>query len=272
LLVCGRGITFDIVHQDIEPRMKEQSQTLSVDRLNKRIHVALPIRVTCWDAQRKPCVTMACTYDISARGARITSLRLVKAAGEVIAIERGRNKALCRVVWVGEPNSELQGQIGIQPVESERVLWDAELRDMEEVYEAIRREGSCVVANGELRGNRRRQTRFPVEGAVELPKFSNRSRTEAGLRNLSEFGCLLETKEMLTPGTDLKMVLNVLSYDLSVRGLVRHRTSEWGVGVEFQQIRKGDRQVLQYLLRKLDEKQQAEAAPAPSARAACASL
>ena len=54
----------------------------------------------------------------------------MKEAGEVIAIERGKSKAFCRVVWVGEANSELQGQIGLQCVESDRVLWEAELRDM----------------------------------------------------------------------------------------------------------------------------------------------
>lgn len=247
--------------------MKEDSQNLSLERTNKRIHVALPIRVTCWDANRKPSISMACTYDISARGARITGLRLVKSAGEIISVERGRNKALCRVVWVGESSSELQGQIGIQAVESERLLWDSELRDMEEVFEAIHREGSG--AKGAI-GNRRRNPRFPVEGFVELPHLNGGSQKEAGLKNLSEFGCLVETREMLAPGTDFKMVLNVANYDLTVKGRVRHRTLEFGVGIEFQEIRKGDRQVLQYLLRRLDE-QQKEAAPA-LASAACASI
>ena len=115
--------------------MKEHPK--ASERQNKRLHVALPIRVTYWDDAQKPCLEIACTYDISEHGARVTGLRNVKEAGEVIAIERGKSKAFCRVVWVGEPNSELQGQIGLQCVESDRILWEAELRDMVETYEPV---------------------------------------------------------------------------------------------------------------------------------------
>jgi len=48
------------------------------ERNNKRIHVALPIRVTYWDSENKPAVEFACTYDISSRGARVSGIRSVK--------------------------------------------------------------------------------------------------------------------------------------------------------------------------------------------------
>ena len=94
--------------------MTQELSNKSPERSDKRIHVALPIRVTYWDSENKPCLEMACTYDISSRGARITGLRCVKATGEIIAVERGRNRAFCRVIWVGEANSELHGKVGIQ--------------------------------------------------------------------------------------------------------------------------------------------------------------
>ena len=81
--------------------MKEDISKASPERQKKRIQLALPIRVTYWDDTQKPCLEIACTYDISEHGARVTGLRCVKEAGEVIAIERGKNKAFCRVVWVG---------------------------------------------------------------------------------------------------------------------------------------------------------------------------
>ena len=127
--------------------MKEEHPKSAPERQNKRLHVALPIRVTYWDDAQKPCLEMACTYDISEHGARVTGLRCVKEAGEVIAIERGRSKAFCRVVWVGEPNSELQGQIGLQCVESDRILWEAELRDMVETYEPVLLDGDSKKAS-----------------------------------------------------------------------------------------------------------------------------
>ncbi|HYK50716.1 MAG TPA: hypothetical protein VEU94_13405, partial [Terriglobales bacterium] len=104
--------------------MTEEISKSSPERQRKRIHAALPIRITYWDSETKPVLEMACTYDISEQGARLTGLRCVKEPGEIVAIERGRSKAFCRVVWIGEPNSELQGQIGIQCVESDRILWE----------------------------------------------------------------------------------------------------------------------------------------------------
>ena len=239
--------------------MAEELSNPVTERLAKRIHVALPIRVTYWDNGSKPCLEMACTYDISERGARVTGLRNVKATGEIIAIERGRNKSFCRVVWIGEPNSELDGQIGIQCVESDRTMWEAELRDMEEVYEPILREKAVRRSNlfsGGSSNNRRRHERFDIEGLAELMKHGpNSASGEAALRNLSELGCLITTRHAVLPGTELKMVLNVGSYDLSVKGQVRHADHHVGLGVEFQEIRKGDRQILQFLLRKLAEQQ-----------------
>lgn len=242
------------------------------ERVDKRIHVALPIRVTYWDKDHKPCLELACTYDISARGARITGLRCVKEAGEIIAVERGRNKAFCRVVWVGESNSELHGQVGLQCVESDRMMWESELRDMQEVYDPVQRETALyrVSVGGNLNGNRRRYQRFAADGVAELLKRDRDVRhAEAVLKDLSELGCMVKTASVVLPGTELKLVLNVANYDLSLKGQVRHAALDVGVGIEFREIRKGDRPVLQYLLRKMAEKQEEEK---PKAKAAVISL
>ena len=227
------------------------------ERLDKRIQVALPLRVTFWDSDNKPCPDMACTYDISPRGARITGLRSVQEVGEIIAIERTRNhKTFCRVIWVGKANSELRGQVGIQCVETERMMWDAELRDMGEVYDPILREtdfGNLNSPSGDR--NRRRRSRFPIiDGTAELQNQSlSAAPTETVLKDLSESGCLITGQHAFSPGTDLKVVLNIANYDLSMKGQVRHAGEGMGTGIEFREIRKGDRQMLQFLLRKLAE-------------------
>lgn len=240
-----------VAKQD-SPRKKEEAER--AQRNDKRIHVALPVRITYWDKDKKPSLEMACTYDISPHGARISRLRCIKETGEIVAVERGRNKAFCRVVWIGDPNSELNGQIGLQCVESERAMFDGELRDLESVYQPIVREttprrGSATAD----KGNRRQQERFEVEGVAELMK-TNRSGEKATLKNLSELGCLVTTKQVLLPGTDLKLVLNVANYSLNLKGQVRH-SLDVGVGIEFSEIRKGDQQMLKYLLSKLQEEQ-----------------
>jgi hypothetical protein len=200
---------------------------------------------------------MACTYDISAHGARVTGLRYVKQAGEIIAIERGRNKAFCRVAWIGEPDTELHGQIGIRCVESDRVMWDAELRELERVYETLQGSGSRGRSSaGPANRNRRRFQRFAIGANARMIK-QNAAAEAAAVKDLSETGCcLVRTKNILVPGTELNLALSVGNYDLAVKGSVRHAAFDFGIGVEFREIRKGDRQVLQFLLRRLAEQEE----------------
>jgi hypothetical protein len=229
--------------------------TAELDRIEKRISVALPVRVTYYDAEAKPRLEMACTYDISAHGARVTGLRSVKEAGEILVVERGRSKAFCRVVWIGEPDSPLRGQVGIQCVEAQKSLWTSELRDMEETYEPVSRDSALYRMKPGLSGNRRRHQRFAAEGMADLlEKSITASRLEGSLRDVSEVGCLIATQSFIRPGTDLKLVLKVGNYDLGLKGQVRHAAIDVGLGIEFREVRKGDRDVLQYLLRKLAEK------------------
>jgi hypothetical protein len=203
---------------------------------------------------------MACTYDISSHGARLTGLRCVKEAGQIVTVERGRSKAFCRVVWIGESNSHLHGQVGIQCVEAEKTLWWAELCDMEQMYEPVGRDahGHRLSLGGQA-GNRRRYQRFATGGVVELlQKSSAPVHLEASLRDISEVGCLVTTRSLILPGSELKLVLNVASYDMAFKGMVRHAALDVGVGIEFHEIRKGDRAVLQYLLRKLENERKAD--------------
>ena len=251
--------------------MDPQSPKLPPSRIDKRIHICLPIRVTYWDSESKPRLEMACTYDISSHGARLTGLRCVKQAGEILAIERGRNKALCRVAWIGDPNSQLRGQVGVQCVEEGKILWESELRELEEVYDLIVQDGpvgrvissASKLSSSTPGGNRRRYERFPVEGTAELVGTGANSKyLEGNVRNICELGCLVTPKALLNPGTDLKVVLCVSNYDLTLKGSVRHAKAEVGLGIEFKEIRKGDRQLLQYLLQRLATQQPLVAAAA----------
>ena len=233
---------------------KKREPTKNPDRNDKRVHVALPIRITYWDQDNKPGLEMACTYDISASGARISKLSAINKEGEIVAVERGRNKAYCRVVWVGDDKSKLHGQIGLQCVEPDRNIWEQELRDMDEVYEKV--DAKALPVKSYVPGNRRRGERVEVEGKAEIVKsesiaFNNVQHAE--LKDLSEIGCLVKTKEVLLPGTDIKLILKVANYDLALKGKVKHSALDVGVGIEFAQVRKSDRQTLKFLLEKLKE-------------------
>ena len=226
------------------------------ERLDKRVQVAMPLRVTYWDRENKPCPDMACTYDISPRGARIAGLRSVQEVGDIVAIERTRNhKIFCRVIWVGQPNSPNRGQVGIQSVESDRPMWGSELRDMEEIYDPISRDkdsGNLKAPAGDR--NRRRRLRFLIAGTAALQNQKlSAVPTETILKDLSEQGCLVSGAHPFPTGTDLKVALSVANYDFSIKGQIRHAVQGFGTGIEFREIRKGDRQMLQFLLRRLEE-------------------
>jgi hypothetical protein len=236
---------------------KPALQKSTPERSGRRVQVVLPLKVTFWDGDNKPCLDMACTYDISPRGARITGFRGVKGVGDIIAIERGRNKSFCRVVWVGKPDSEFRGQVGIQNVETERPMWEAELRDLQEIYDPMIRDNSSrnpALAAGEH--NRRRYPRYAIEGVAELRNPSMQGRTAAGIvRDLSEVGCLLTAPHSFEPGTELNLILSIADHSLGLKAQVRHADPIKGMGVEFREIRKGDRQNLRFLLRKLAEQE-----------------
>lgn len=82
---------------------------------------------------------------------------------------RGRSKAFCRVVGVGKKNSPREGQVGIECVEAERLLWETELRDLEGIYDAIRVEGvSRFITDVDGRHRRRSPRIQKIEGEAEL--------------------------------------------------------------------------------------------------------
>jgi hypothetical protein len=238
--------------------MTQSLNNESPERVDTRVEVAMPLRVTFWDTENRPLLDMACTYDISSRGARISGLRAVVEAGEIVAIERGRNKTFCRVVWTGDPNSEQRGQVGIQSIETDRPMWDTELREMNAVFDPVPLDKKSRDTNSGHRlgeENRRRHSRFKVQGSAELSALSKKTQLKGMLKDLSEVGCLVSIENAPPLGTDLNLILRIDNYEFSLTGQVRRASSEEGTAIRFHKIRKGDRQMLQFLLRKLAEEQ-----------------
>lgn len=251
--------------------MRQEEINRPPERSGRRIPAVLPIRVICWGKDMKPRLAVACTYDISPRGARVTVLPGITGAGEILAIEQGHSKACCRVVWIGDSSSSWRGQMGIQCIDPQVTLWEAELRYMQEQYVPILPENSLGRMNraGSLSGDRRRHQRFQVRGVVEMLRHgADTGSVLAELKDLSSFGCLVTSKDQMVSGTDLKLSLNVGHYDLKLKGRVLHASADLEFGIEFREIRKGDRQLLEYLLRKLDGQ---DLATKPMAKAAKAS-
>jgi hypothetical protein len=128
--------------------------------------------------------------------------------------------------------------------------WSDELRQMEERYQPV----VIGVAGRKLslrRGeeNRRRRPRFLTAGKADV--IAGLQRTEGNLLQLSEFGARIASGDLLLPGTDFRLLLNVFDVSVALKAQVRYLNEEAGMGVVFHEIRLGDRPLLEYVLRRL---------------------
>jgi hypothetical protein len=217
----------------------------------KIAHLALPLRWSLLgQANRGPADT-ACTYDVDSKGARLVSLRAPR-LGDLLMLERGRNKAICQVTWVADPTSDLRGQFAVRCVDG-KVPWDEELRLAEEQYQPLDSEGLNRRHFGRLitaeQTNRRRRPRFHVEGQAEV--IEGVQHASGIVDQISELGARISAGEILSPGTDFRLTLNLFDVTLALKAQVKNLVSNAGMGVEFQQIRRGDRPLLGYVLSRL---------------------
>jgi len=219
--------------------------------MTKLVHLALPVRWSLIGQEGRGAVEVACTYDIHPQGARLLSSRDLN-IGDLVLVERGRNKAMCQVIWSADPSSPLRGQFTVQCVEG-RTPWEEELRQMEEQYQPVildkrdRNDFKRGFSRPDV--NRRRRPRFYVEGQAEV--IDGVQRVAGEVQQISEYGARLAAIETLRPGTDFRLMLNVFDVSLALKAQVKYLVDNFGMGVEFQQIRRGDRPLLSYVLSKL---------------------
>lgn len=227
----------------------------------KLVHLALPVRWSLVGQEGRSGAEIACTYDIHPQGARLVSAREVS-VGDLVMVERGRNKAVCQVVWSADPASPLRGQFSVQCVEG-KTPWDDELKQMEEEYQPVildvpQKRGS-MSSYARPEANRRRRPRFYVEGQAEV--VDGVQRAEGEVQQISEYGARISATEILRPGTDFRLTLNVFDVSLALKAQVKYLVNNLGMGVEFHEIRRGDRPLLEYVLSKLRRNRVEEFAP-----------
>ena len=221
--------------------------------LDKLIHLALPVRLIHMRNGGRGDAELACTYDIHPRGARLLSVRDMK-VGDFVTVERGRTKSICRVIWTADPNSTLRGQFTVECVEGSKIPWEEELRQLDEQYLPLGADSpnpKTVMHGFRNGGEKRRRPRYQVEGGAEVYEIGGRSHGEGRLEQISEFGCLISAPDLPSPGTALRLVLNMCDVTVALHGHVRYASANGAMGVEFQEIRQGDRPLLDYALQML---------------------
>lgn len=231
---------------------KPNTATKEEPHPSKLVHMVIPVRWSPIVQNGRGPAEMGCTYDIHPRGARLTGSREVS-VGDLLLVERGRNKSICQVAWTADPNSALRGQFTVHCVDEGKTPWDDELRQMEEQYQTIILETPKRTAFGgsvsRADANRRRRPRFYVEGQANV--LDGIQRVEGEVQQISEFGARIAAPELLRSGTDFRLMLNVFDVSLALKAQVKYHIGNSGMGVEFHEIRRGDGPLLSYVLSKL---------------------
>ena len=98
------------------------SSSSATPRREPRRTVALNVRVFGLDAGGKAVSCECSTVDISAHGARLAGPPHWR-SGEIVGVRHGSEKGRFKIVWVGQPGTHAESQIGLQAVEISRHFW-----------------------------------------------------------------------------------------------------------------------------------------------------
>jgi diguanylate cyclase (GGDEF)-like protein len=92
-------------------------------RHEQRLTVVLPVRVWGMDVNGELFEHEAVTVDITTTGARLEGITGPLQKGCIVGIQHAISKARYRVAWVGAEGTEVQSQIGLQLVDSGKLIW-----------------------------------------------------------------------------------------------------------------------------------------------------
>jgi len=93
-------------------------------RRQPRVFVELPVHIWGMDANSRPFTEPASLRTISGRGATLQGVNVQLKPGDLIDLRYRNASAQFRVVWLGKPGTEMQGEIGIESVAADIQLWD----------------------------------------------------------------------------------------------------------------------------------------------------
>ena len=205
-----------------------------------RIHTALPVRLT-WADDGKTITLSVCTIDVSQKGARLTGVTGMKAPGQLIAIRRKTNEAQFRVIWIGKPQTPHDGQIGVQCVDTDKIIWDVDFAMVDEDFEPL---------SGDSKASDTPPLRYNCEGKVLVWSEQGYSGGfEAQLQAIGLSFC--EVKGAISFQGPLLLQISTEEAQVTVKGMARETMHEGWSWVDFTEIRRGDHQELQNLIYQL---------------------
>ncbi|HEY3930229.1 MAG TPA: PilZ domain-containing protein [Candidatus Koribacter sp.] len=222
--------------------------TGATPRREPRRTVALSVRVFGLDASGQPVNCECSTVDISAHGVRLLGVSHWK-PGEVIGIRHGSEKGRFKIVWIGDPGSHAEAQIGLQAVEVGRHFWGLNMPQFPNSPPATTAIGSRIggIIDGTPKPGRlnatstsmpqadtRRHSRLRCNGGAKIVSGGNQH--WATVIDISSGGCYLECPSTYPVGQLMFLKLGVEGLILESDAVVRVSHPGMGMGVEFMRL------------------------------------
>ena len=214
-----------------------------------RIHAALPVRVA-WTECEQPVKQVAYTLDVSPKGARLAGVKGLKTPGQLIVVRRNTEEAQFRVVWIGQLRTPQEGQIGIECVEADKIIWDVDFSQAQEDFQPL--ETSSVRSWKPAKQKEEDHRDYSCSGsAIVWADEIGSERVEVGLTRMGFSGCEIETDARLLLNRPLLLHLKIGETQLTVKGTRREKEIGAGTSIVFTHIRRGDRATLVGLIAQL---------------------
>jgi hypothetical protein len=93
-------------------------------RQQHRVFVDLPVQIWGMDANSRPFTQPASLRTISGRGATLQCVDARLKPGDIVDVLYEARKGQFRIVWCGKPGTEMEGEVGVESLSAEAMLWD----------------------------------------------------------------------------------------------------------------------------------------------------
>jgi hypothetical protein len=193
---------------------------------------------------------MACTIDVSQRGARLAGITELRAPGQVISVRRNTSEAQFRVVWIGKPRTPHEGHVGVECVEADKIIWGMNFDKVHEDFESIESE-NLRLTRSRSSGTLAQPPHFSCAGKVLVwADEASSDCLETELVAISLTACRLDAAGPRIQGA-LLLQIQAQETRVTVKGIARAKEHEAGSWIDFTHIRRGDRRELQALIARL---------------------
>lgn len=220
------------------------------------------VRVFGMDSAGRPINQTGWTVDVSQHGARLKGLPYWSAPGETIGVRCGAEKARFKVVWIGQPGTPQQGQVGLLCIEALKFIWGiaapaTEARSMAAATGMMQPGGVARPPIGTAptihgaRNNRRKDARYCASGGAKIQEMGSPAGQWTMIHDISIGGCYVETTTPFRPGAQVDAVVHIGDIQIVSRGEITVAHRMVGMGVRFTDMTPMNRLRLESLIDQL---------------------